>query len=306
MVCPPSNPDLMQTDPALAFDGTNYVAVWSDEKYGVPNVFHTTLARITPGGAVLDTGTFVSPVPGASESRPNVACDSSRSLVVWSQSSTGIYGRFVTRAGLPEGDVIRFTDVYSGGASLAYGGPNYLVVWFSGTYPALELFGQLVTPGGDLVGGRIELATGPDCHRWADVVFDGSRYLVVWQTGDNEVGQTIYARFVGTDGSLIGTTFPVCGNTSSKRWWPAAAESDSNFIVTWGQGASSDIWGNVDVLVTGVAEPRAGQPARLGRPRAGMDLYDAAGRRVVAGRARPGVYFARQADGRTGKVVLTR
>jgi hypothetical protein len=48
----------------------------------------------------------------------------------------------------------------------------------------------------------------------------------------------------------------ICDNTYEQRWWPAIAAADSNFIAVWGQGYGSacNVWGNVDVTVTGVTE----------------------------------------------------
>ena len=253
-ICNPSNPDFIQNDPAICFDGENYLLAWSDEKNGVPNIFYTTVTRVTPQGVVLDTGVCVSTGSGVSEYRPNIACDGERCLVVWYKSSTGIFGRFVNHEGEPEDNVITIATGYSGGPNLAFDGTNYLVVWFVGTYPDLEIYGRLISQQGTFVGDIINIALGNGCHRWADVRFDGTNYLVVWQTGDNNSGQIIYGQFVDTNGLLIGDSFRISDNTNNRRWWPSLAVSDSNFIVTWGQGSSSDIWGNVDVFVTGIEE----------------------------------------------------
>lgn len=317
-ICNPANPDFIQTDPAMTFDGENYVVVWADEKLGTPNVFHTTVARVTPQGVVLDTGTFVTPSPAGSESRPNVASDGERSLVVWSRSSAGVFGRFVNANGQPEGEVVTFATGQSGGPNLAFGRENYLVVWFVGVYPSLELFGHLVSPGGSIIGDLITVATGPDCHRWADVVFDGTNYLVVWQTGDNETGQTLYGQFVATDGSLVGTRFRICDNTSLKRWWPAVAVSDSNFLVAWGQGTDSDVYANVDAVVTGIHET-AEPVCRLQRPvptllaselrslgKTTGAVYDATGRKTGTSSIKPGIYFVKTESRPPLKTIIVR
>ncbi len=311
VICNPADPDLIQNDPAVAFDGENYLVAWSDEKHGN---YNTTFTRVTPGGAVLDTGIRVAPSPATYEYRPNVASDGERWLVVWYRSSTGIYGRFVNRGGEPEGDLIRFDSGQSGGPNLAFDGTNYLVVWFRGSYPDLELFGRITTPQGTFVGDTIALATGSGCHRWADVEFDGTNYLVVWQTGDNVAGQDINARFVAPDGSL-GATFRISDNTGNRRWWPAAAPSDSNFLVVWGQGSSSDVWGNVDALVTGIAQPA---PPAATRPPAGPTVldgttgpttggrtfvYDALGRRR-SGPLAPGIYYLAEPDSHNPRRLL--
>jgi len=246
---------LIQTYPAVTFDGNNYIVVWSDNNFG-GSYYYLAAARVTPDGVVLDTGACISSGTGFSEYRAKIAYDGNRCLVVWPKSSGPVYGRFLNGQCQPEGNIFIIASAPAGGPNVAFGDTSYLVVWFSGSYPALELHGQLVSTQGVLLGGPIDIVLGSGCHRWADVVFDGAKYLVVWQTGENNVGQKIYGQFIGTDGSLLGGNFMICDNTTQERWWPAVAVSDTNILVTWGQGYSSacDIWGNADVTITAVTE----------------------------------------------------
>jgi hypothetical protein len=247
----------IQTYPAITFDGQNYIVVWSDNNFG-GSYYYVAAARVTPDGVVLDTGACISNGTGSSEYRAKIAYDGNRSLVVWPKSSGPIYGRFINSQCQPEGNMFVIASAPAGGPNIAFDGTNYLVVWYSGSYPSLELYGQLVSTQGALVGSPISIALGAGCHRWADISFDGTKYLVIWQTGENNAGQKIYGQFIGTDGAHIGGTLMICDNTYEQRWWPAIAAADSNFIAVWGQGYGSacNIWGNVDVTITGVNEAR--------------------------------------------------
>ncbi|UCF70740.1 MAG: T9SS type A sorting domain-containing protein [candidate division WOR-3 bacterium] len=251
-ICPKP---LIQTYPAITFDGQNYIVVWSDNNFG-GNYYYVAAARVTPEGTVLDTGACISSGTGTSEYRAKIAFDGTRCLVVWPKSSGPTYGRFINTQCQPEGGIFTIASAPAGGPNIAFDGTNYLVVWFSGVYPALELYGQLFSTQGAPVGGPISIALGGGCHRWADIAFDGTKYLVVWQVGENNVGQKIYGQFIDTDGSLLDGAFMICDNTYQERWWPAVAVSDSNFCTVWGQGAGSacNIWGNLDVTVTGISE----------------------------------------------------
>jgi hypothetical protein len=310
LICNIADDTLMQTDPTVVFTGENYLVVWSDEKYGPSNVFHPFAARVSPAGVVLDSGVKVSTSNGY-EYRPNVADDGARSLVVWSISSNGSYGRFVNRDGLPEGDVFQVAPGTASGPNLCFGDSNYLVVWHEGTYPSLQLYGTLVSRQGDLVGSTIPIATDSGCNRWAVAAYDGSKFLVVWTSGENNLPETIFGRFIANDGSLVGDRFPVSDTSGVIRWWPALAFSDSNFLVAWEQGTGYDIYGNVDVRVTGVAEPSP-SPAAQRRPHPSVvsggltdrvPLFDALGRRSQG--LKPGVYFTRE-TGQTSKVLRVR
>jgi hypothetical protein len=313
-ICNPAEDSFVETDPVVTFTGENYLVVWSDEKYGPAKTFHPFAARVTPAGVVLDSGVEVS-TSGGYEPRPNVADDSERSLVVWSVSSSGSYGRFVNRDGLPEGDVFQVASGTASGPNLSFGDSCYLVVWHEGTYPSLQLYGTLVSRQGDLVGSTIPIATDSGCYRWAVAAYDGSNFLVVWMSGENNMPETILGQFIANDGSLVGDRFQVSdtGDTDTViRWWPALAFSDSNCLVAWEQGTGGyDVYGNLDVRVTGVAEPSPASTAqRSRRPSVvsgglpdELPLYDALGRRSRA--LKPGVYFTREA-GQTGKVLRVR
>ncbi len=309
LICNIADDSLMQTDPTVTFTGENYLVVWSDEKYGPSNTFHPFAARVTPAGAVLDSGVKIS-TSGGSEYRPNVADDGERSLVVWSGSSNGSYGRFVNRDCLPEGDVFQLAPGTASGPNLCFGDSNYLAVWHEGAYPTLELYGRLVSPQGTL-GDPFAIATRPDCYRWNALAYDGQRFLVVWMSGLNNEPETIFGRFIADDGSPIGDRFLVSGTSAVQRWWPALAYSDSNCLIAWEQGTSRDVYGSVDVRMTGVAEPWPApsterserQSVVAGRLTVRAPLYDALGRRSTA--LKPGVYFTRGA-GQAAKVLLVR
>lgn len=75
------------TQPAIAFDGTNYLVVWSDSRIDdAGDIFGT---RVSPAGAVLDTtGIAVATTLGA-ESRPAVAFVGGSYVVAWQDLAAG-------------------------------------------------------------------------------------------------------------------------------------------------------------------------------------------------------------------------
>jgi hypothetical protein len=205
-ICNPAQEDIIQSYPDLVFNGENFVVVWSDEKYGE---YYVTAGRVSPDGAVLDSGVCISTGMGGYEYQAKVAYDGTRCLAVWPKSSYSIQGRFVNSSGLPEDTVL----------TIAQNGSNYLVAWFAGAYPALDIKARLVSAAGVPVGSEIALTTDSDCNRWPDVIFDGRQYVVVWTKGSNSpASQYVWAQAISTAGSLVNGNFLVSANTTGQRW----------------------------------------------------------------------------------------
>lgn len=149
------------TSPALAFDGENYLVVWSQSAW-LTQPHGVVAARVTPAGAVLDAG-GIPLCTSASGGRPAVAWDGARYLVVWSDSrqhyqTHNIHGVRVSPAGdLLDGDAASggFPITTGAGAdevlpALAFFDGNYLAAWLSSSSPGVYegLYGARISPGG--------------------------------------------------------------------------------------------------------------------------------------------------------------
>jgi hypothetical protein len=216
--------------------------------------------------------------------------------------------------------VITIASGGAGGAAIAFDGTNYLVVYQAGAWPNYNIYGQLVSTTGALVGGQIVIALDAgDTLRWPDIVYDGTNYLVVWMSGPNSPGPNfIHGQGVSPDGSLIDNNFQISDNSSTTRWWPMVAASDSNYLVVWGQGMSSDVYGNIDTGILGINEQKeqVTERATTGATifsgslydlqQQGYRLFDISGRRVDPTYAKPGVYFLERDGSFVGKIVKVR
>lgn len=313
-ICNPADPDIIQTYPDVVYNGANYQLVWSDEKFGA---YYATAGRVSLDGVVLDTGVCVSTGSGSYEYQPKIAYDGDRCLAVWPKDM-GVQGRFINRDGLPEGSVFSVTASGSGPV-LSYGVGNYLVAWFNGAYPGLDIKARLFSRDGTPIGSELTLTTDGDCNRWPDVIYDGHQYLVVWTKGANSpASQYVWAQAISSEGALIGDNFIISASTSDQRWFPAVACSDTNYFVVWGQsGATSNIMGNVDQGILGVREiekktaeshryqgPTVMDRASFRKHCGAYRVYDRTGREVPASLSQPGVYFVALDRGDIVKVVV--
>jgi hypothetical protein len=149
-----------QLDPALAFDGVNYVAVWADG----PNYGEDVYAgRVTPGGAVLDpAGIAISTVFGTQGAPAVASAGDGQSLVVWQDDRTldlDIHGARLSADGtvLDPGDIAISTGVGTQSfPAVAFDGLDYLVGWGdnrdgSDFNPDFKVYGARVGTSGSVI-----------------------------------------------------------------------------------------------------------------------------------------------------------
>lgn len=300
-----------QTEPAVTFGSQNYFVTWLDQAFQTRSS-PVAVVRVNTQGIVLDTVSHV----GVGDYHPDISFDGSRCLVVWSKEFHGVVGRFINASGQPEGQAIdiSLTQGTSTLPVLAYGTQGYLVVWadfcLSGT--DLDIFGQLVSSTGQLVGERITIAEEAPMQNYPAVTYDGNQFLVVWI----EDQEYVYGRFVTADGQPSGTQFMVSNNTSYERQQTTVAAGTNHALVAWNEYHSDfDVYGNLDVSV-GVEEEKNWftRPEACTITSSGIDrligqdcqIYDISGRNIPKSAITPGVYFLKTDKKIVGKVVVIR
>jgi len=309
-----------QLNAAIAFNDENYIAVWSDERFGSSWYYRVVAARITTAGVVLDTGICLGNGGEQREFRPDIAYDGNRCLVVWYHDLTpyGVYGRFVNNSCQPEDSIITIaqTAYYSSiNPRIAFDGTNYLVVFNDKPGNYYNIYGQIVSPEGNLIGSKILIATDGINQRYPDVIWDNHFYVIVWGEGLSGIkGQRVDA-----DGHCINSSFQISNNTPYTRYQPSIAVSDTNYLVVWCENRDTqhDIYGNIDQTI-GIKEnePKHVSQAYLGPtifsgplklPKGKTcKVFDITGRAVMPHHIKPGVYFIGIDGNITHKVVKIR
>ena len=229
-----------EVTPAVAFDGTNYLVVWSDNrKTGTVGSLNVFGARVSPQGTMLDpSGIAISqPSNGANDTVPRVTWMSPYYLVVWQKQvgNPDIYGARVAADGTvldPASFVISSTTNNDVAPDVAADGTNYMVVWTT----LAQTKGARVSPAGvvlDSAGISILSFTG---STGPTIAYDGTRYLVV--TGNYPPR----ANRVTPAGTVLNGT---SGITLAYCTSPRVAYDGTNFVVVGSQ--------NYDVVASRVS-----------------------------------------------------
>jgi hypothetical protein len=220
---------------SVAFDGTNYLVVWVDERRGYYDI---CAARVSKDGVVLDpAGIFIS--SGSEEAYyPSVAFDGTNYFVVWEEARNDIYnicGARVNQAGIildPNGIVITSNEIGEFYPSLASDGVNYLVVWENEV--DCHIYGARVSQAGIVLDpASIPLSAAASYQSNPAVAFDGTNYLVVWEDWGVNERSDIYGVRVSPAGIVIDSIGIAISTAENEQIFPSIAFDGDNYLIVW-------------------------------------------------------------------------
>lgn len=235
-----------QGTPAAAFDGTNYLIVWEDERYGTTDIYG---ARIAPDGTVLDPAGFAICRADQHQRRPSVIFGGTEYLVVWEDyrySSYDIFGARVTTDGTvldTAGIAISTAAGYQLSPCVAYDGTNFLVVW-EYQEDDYDLYGARVSPAGTVLDpSGIAIATGPAHEYFPEVAFDGTNYLIAWRRAYSG-NYGIYGTRITQSGIVVDPSGFLVSYSGATQGDPSIAFDGANYLVAWedSRNGSMDIY----------------------------------------------------------------
>jgi hypothetical protein len=230
-----------EVNPAVAFDGTNYLVVWQDYRNNIYGEIYG--ARVTPSGVVLDPAGIAIADTIWDQLDPSVAFNGTNYLVVWEDSRRSNWYIFAARVS-PAGVVLDpgGIAVYNGPraphiTSVASDGSNYLAVWEEfwyeiGRVPYYSVRGARVNRNGVVLDtSGIDISTIAPGYATPTVDFDGSNYFVTWWT--NRSGTyDIYGARVNQNGVVLDPNgIAICTATNSQQFPSVTFDGTNNFVV---------------------------------------------------------------------------
>jgi hypothetical protein len=235
-ICAESNP---QKYPAAAFDGTNFLVVWEDNRTSNWDIYGRFVDAL--GNTVGETFKIV----GYSPNRygPVVGWNGTNYLVVWRQpTAKANYHlkaiRVNTSGGIVGSEITICTGSLRGQSWPNYAvtsdGDNYLVVW-EDTATLGDVHGNIVNSSGTPQGEfTICAETGYQTNPSVD--WTGAYYLVVWQGNPGDYRNEIYGIRLNSSGSTVGSYILIRAVDYvevNATYRPKVVGSDSVWFVVW-------------------------------------------------------------------------
>jgi hypothetical protein len=222
--------------PTVAFDGTNYLMAWNE-------------GDSTIHGQYLDTAStpISSPFPISAtstvENFGSMVFGGGVYFLMWADSTNAIYSATLSPDGTYSGDILignGGSEDLAGASTAAFDGTNFLATW-GGASGKLNLQGRLISPSGAPVSAPFVIYTnsaypaGPTLH---SVVYDGSKYLVMFSVGAGTVAATNWhnlGRFVTPAGAVLTNKISFTPDAGPQTV-PCATFDGTRYLVTWNQG----------------------------------------------------------------------
>jgi len=217
--------------PAVAFDGTNYLVVWADQRLSRDEDIFAT--RVSQAGAILDaTGIMISATPGR-QLHPTVTFAGTQYLVAWEDfkvsggTESDIAAARVSTAGV----VTQLGHVAANaqndtGPKLVANGTGALLVWEFGTDIRASRF------NGTAFGGAISITADAAIQSAPTVTAKpGANYLIAWSEGPTATAD-VRGIFVTAAGVKSGAVFTISAG-AGRQYDPASSFDGTNYVVAW-------------------------------------------------------------------------
>jgi hypothetical protein len=238
--------------PAVAFDGVNYVVVWSDARTAMPSVY---MRHVVPATGLPLEPDATAITPGLDAVEPAVACNGPSCLVTFSVHTRtffddgrpnehlklfGIFPAALRPAGPFQLTIAPQNVAWESQASIATNGSGFVVAfteWLANPQP--DIFVVPVTPGIPVDAGlgypvsTYDISVGFD-SRTPSIASDGGSYLVAFRRWGSVFGVRL-----GPSGTPLDDWYgiPLSHGPGSN---PSVAFNGTDYFVAWDREAATE------------------------------------------------------------------
>lgn len=232
-----------QRNPAVAFNGTDFLVAWEDGRGGNLDIY---TARVSRGGVVRDPNGNQISSNSANERNAAIASKTQGSinnaLLVWERESSAtdidIKGVRLNPAGLSldnGGFSIAISLSSESKPAVAANNSNpdapYLVVWQDGRNATQDIYGTRVFGNQVLDTTNIPISTAAGNQITPTVAYGNGSYLVTWEDSNTGAGD-IYGVLVSTTGVVQGSAVR-CTTDTRRESLPTLAFDGTNFTIAY-------------------------------------------------------------------------
>ncbi len=232
-----SSESRMPLNPAVSYDGTNWLVVWAQDRADFVTVNSRIYGvRVTNSGQRLDPERIVISTRDTTAdrtqnlSRPAVSHDGTNWVVVWQNNeSRNLFGSRISGAGAvldPDGILVStgLADQFS--PALSHNGTHWLVVWAT----SAGIYGARVSGSGEVLdSGGIGISSEANATSPPALSNDGTNWFVVWADPVDD----IYGARVSGAGEVLDPTPIAISFGPYEHRLPAVSYDGKNWLVVW-------------------------------------------------------------------------
>jgi len=228
-----------QEKPSLAWNGS-YLAAWTERRPPTSNFTHDVYrGRLNAAGAQLDGSGLLMLDDISNTFRPPALARGGATLLVTWAHDFDVYAQRLDAAGMPVGGVITIDAPDYNGVQpepdVAWNGATYLVVWryYDGGFDQ-GIRAKRVSETGDVLDAApIAAAENGNGVTSPVVASDGGNWLVTWGQLAPGTSRDAFARRVGRDGVVLGSS-PVVVSAAPDEQTPTGVAWDGDrYLIAW-------------------------------------------------------------------------
>lgn len=229
-------------NPAVGFDGTNFLVAWEDYRNGT--LADIYVGRVSPAGQMID-GTGV-PVHLATfrQILPRLAFDGSTFLLVWTDYKTSSRYEATGMRIQTDGESIELLDPAPfsiSGASpapnaafpdVAWGGGTFMVAYLAQPTGPYQIRAAAVSSGGSVAPSVLLHPATNHTRQRQRLAWTGSSFLAAWQDTRNG-GQDVYGTRIDPAGVVLDPANIPIATGAAVQEYPSVASNGTNALVVW-------------------------------------------------------------------------